>query len=411
MQVRPGYKHTEVGIIPEEWDVRHLQEVCQEKITYGIVQCGPHLKNGVPYIRVSDMDGPELDPERMLRTSPSIAARFARSTVKEDDLVYALRGKLGEVRQVRREVSGANLTQGTARLSPNGTIVSGYFLWAMRNPRSLAQAEMEAKGTTFREITLAELRHVKILVPPLPEQRSIATVLSDADSLIVSLQQLLTKKRQIKQGAMQQLLAGEIRLPGFVSAWVGEQLGNTFLLSAGYSKSAYVKDGGKYLIMDMGSVSSTGQVIAYKTTRNREDMLSKGDLIMPKDDIGGGNIIGRTAYIDKDDAYVLSDHVYKLTPKCDRESSLFYSYLINSGPVNISLRKKVGGSAQLGLGRKAVEEQEIRIPSTQAERVAISVVLYDLDGEIAALETKLVKARAIKEAMMQELLTGRIRLV
>jgi type I restriction enzyme S subunit len=166
MEVKPGYKLTDVDVIPEEWEVCDLREACREPITYGIVQCGPHLRNGVPYIRVSDMDGPELDVERMLRTSPSIAARFARSTVKEGDIVYALRGKLGEVRLVRGAVSGANLTQGTARLSPSEKIASDYFVWAMRNARSLGQAEIEAKGTTFREITLADLRRIKILIPP-----------------------------------------------------------------------------------------------------------------------------------------------------------------------------------------------------------------------------------------------------
>src|SRR5262245_9245722 len=104
MEVKAGYKQTEVGVIPEEWEVSSLQDACRATISYGIVQCGPHIKNGVPYIRVSDMDAPELDVSRMLRTSPSIAARFPRSRVQEGDLVYALRGKLGEVRQVRKQV-------------------------------------------------------------------------------------------------------------------------------------------------------------------------------------------------------------------------------------------------------------------------------------------------------------------
>src|SRR5206468_3975867 len=119
---RPGYKQTEVGVIPDEWKVSRLQDACHTPITYGIVQCGPHTRDGVPYIRVSDMNGPELDVSQMLRTSPTIAAKFARSTVQEGDLVYALRGKLGEVRRLRKDVAGANLTQGTARVAPRDEI-------------------------------------------------------------------------------------------------------------------------------------------------------------------------------------------------------------------------------------------------------------------------------------------------
>src|SRR5688500_7397270 len=104
MDLRSGYKQTEVGVIPREWDSHCLEEMCKEPITYGIVQCGPHIEGGIPYVRVSDMDKPILDIDQMLRTSPSIAARFSRSTVQCGDLIYALRGRLGEVRQVGPDV-------------------------------------------------------------------------------------------------------------------------------------------------------------------------------------------------------------------------------------------------------------------------------------------------------------------
>jgi type I restriction enzyme S subunit len=79
MELKPGYKQTEVGLIPEDWEVQSLQVLCKEEITYGIVQCGPHVPSGTPYIRVSDMDGPILDREKMLCTSSQIASRFRRS--------------------------------------------------------------------------------------------------------------------------------------------------------------------------------------------------------------------------------------------------------------------------------------------------------------------------------------------
>jgi type I restriction enzyme S subunit len=158
----------------------------------------------------------------------------------------------------------------------------------------------------------------------------------------------------------------------------------------------------------MGSVSAEGRLIVSKRTNHRCDFLRKGDLIMPKDDIGGGNIIGKVGYIDANETYILGDHVYCL--RALEGDSRFLAFTINSHRVNSELRKKVIGSAQLGLGRKSVTEQKIQIPSTP-EQTAIAEVLREMDGELAMLEHRREKTRALKQAMMQELLTGRIRLL
>lgn len=129
---------------------------------------------------------------------------------------------------------------------------------------------------------------------------------------------------------------------------------------------------------------------------------------MPKDDIGGGRIIGKVAVIDKNAKYVLGDHVYRLRSKVD--DSTFLSYMINSYGINSALRKKVAGSAQLGLSRKSVEVQELKIPSLP-EQSSIATILSDMDAEIEALEARRDKTKSVKQGMMQELLTGRIRLV
>lgn len=128
---------------------------------------------------------------------------------------------------------------------------------------------------------------------------------------------------------------------------------------------------------------------------------------MPKDDIGGGGIIGRVGYIDSDEKYVLGDHVYRL--QAIRGIPLYLSYVINGHEINSSLRKKVIGSAQLGLGRKSVEDQEIPFPA-EKEQTAIATVLSEMDADIIALEARRDKTRSLKQGMMQALLTGRVRL-
>jgi type I restriction enzyme S subunit len=232
--------------------------------------------------------------------------------------------------------------------------------------------------------------------------------LSDVDGLLGGLDRLIAKKRDLKQAAMQQLLTGQTRLPGFHGEWEVKRLGDVFTISAGKSKSAFIAENGDFWICDMGSVSIAGRLIVSKRTNHRCDFLRKGDLIMPKDDIGGGNIIGKVGYIDANETYILGDHVYCL--RALEGDSRFLAYTINSHRVNSELRKKVIGSAQLGLGRKSVTEQEIQIPPTP-EQAAIAEVLTDIDAELAALEQRREKTRALKQAMMQELLTGRTRLV
>ena len=226
MELKPGYKQTEVGVIPEDWEVKTLQDLCKEEISYGIVQCGPHVEGGIPYIRVSDMEGPVLNRDRMLCTSIQIASRFRRSEVRHGDIVYALRGRLGDVRVVPAELDGANLTQGTARISPSNIVQSTFLFWALKNPEVVLRACSESKGTTFMEITLSDLRQIKLALPPQIEQSRISLILSDFEESLTALDLEIEKKRNIKKAAMQELLTGKRRLPGFEGEWEVKRLGD-----------------------------------------------------------------------------------------------------------------------------------------------------------------------------------------
>jgi len=411
MEVKPGYKHTEVGVIPEEWVVSGLQDACGETIIYGIVQCGPHVKNGVPYIRVSDMDEQELDVDRMLRTSPTIAVKFARSTVNEGDIVYALRGKLGEVRQVRRAVAGANLTQGTAKLSPNEQLASDYLLWAMRSLRSLRQAEVQAKGTTFREITLADLRRIKIPIPTRPEQRAIAGALSEVDALIGVLDQLIAKKRDLKQAAMQQLLTGQTRLPGFHGEWVVKRLGELAeIISGGTPKTAdpsywngsikwctptdITGCSGKYLLETERAISTGGLASCSA------QLLPVGSLLLcSRATIGEVRIAG---------CEICTNQGFKSLVRKPGVSNEFLYYKVLT--MKSQMVERAIGSTFLEISKKDTAALQLPVPEHD-EQTAIAGVLSDLDAELAALEQRRDKTRALKQGMMQELLTGRTRLV
>ncbi|HRD74867.1 MAG TPA: restriction endonuclease subunit S, partial [Hyphomicrobiaceae bacterium] len=165
-----------------DWPVVELHSVCdpERPITYGIVQAGEHIPDGVPYIRVSDMARPELTQVGMLRTAPWIAERYTRSAVITGDIVFAIRATIGKMRFVPAELNGANLTQGTARIAASADADPRYLYWELQSRAAIEAIEKASKGSTFREITLGRLRTIPVRLPPLHEQRRIV---AELDSL------------------------------------------------------------------------------------------------------------------------------------------------------------------------------------------------------------------------------------
>ncbi|MFK5734854.1 restriction endonuclease subunit S [Pseudomonas urmiensis] len=207
------YKKTDQGWIPLGWDVRPLSEYTSSEITYGIVQAGPHVPNGVPYIRTGDMSGDSLVRESMLCTSQRIASSYARSEVRTGDIVMAIRATVGKVLPVPSDLDGANLTQGTAKVSPNARTDGIFLLWAIRHSRSQQAIQLEIKGTTFAEITLGALRQVPIAAPvEINEQREIGKRLTAIDMQLQNERQYLAKAHAEKSGLMDDLLTGRVRV-------------------------------------------------------------------------------------------------------------------------------------------------------------------------------------------------------
>lgn len=159
------------GKFASDISVSALQDLCAEPISYGIVQAGPHVDDGIPYIRVTDMTSGPLRLDGMLRTDPEIAARFKRSTVRAGELVCALRGPAGLLSFVPDELDGANLTQGTARISLHDKGMTQYILDVFESPFMRTQLGKKAKGSTFTELTLGTLRAIE--VPVLQEARRL----------------------------------------------------------------------------------------------------------------------------------------------------------------------------------------------------------------------------------------------
>lgn len=207
------YKMSPLGWIPQQWEAQPLSELCGHEIRYGIVQAGPHVQDGVPYIRTGDMAGESLVRDEMLRTTHRIAKSYARSEIKAGEIVMAIRATVGKVLPVPDELDGANLTQGTARISPNSQTDSNFLLYAIRHQRAQKSIQLQIKGTTFAEITLAALRQVPIAKPvDLVEQQEIGRRMMLLDDSIHSESDALQKMMAKKSALMDDLLTGRVRV-------------------------------------------------------------------------------------------------------------------------------------------------------------------------------------------------------
>jgi len=165
-----------LGQVPEGWEVIELRRLVRRgtSVTYGIVQAGPDVPDGVPYIRTSDMSGSTLPDTGYLRAAPEIDAAYRRSKVETGDLVVAIRATVGKTLRVPPSLHGANLTQGTARVCPGPLVTPDFLLYSLGSSAPQQRLEAISKGATFREITLDMLRRLALPVPPPAEQHAIA---------------------------------------------------------------------------------------------------------------------------------------------------------------------------------------------------------------------------------------------
>ncbi len=212
MSTTKDVKH--LGHIPSDWDVHFLDEITKKKIVYGIVQAGPPQEKGIPYIRSTDV-GKSIYISALLNTTESIAKKYSRSEVTPGDIVFSLRGNVGETSIVPENLKVANLTQGTARISVKEIFSNCYVRYALSFGSISRHIQAVSKGSTFREITLEDLRKIKVPMPPSKEQFAIASHLDHWDRSIDLTERLITAKQERRTWLMQQLLTGKRRLPGF----------------------------------------------------------------------------------------------------------------------------------------------------------------------------------------------------
>lgn len=393
MELKPGYKQTEVGVIPIEWDVIEIGNL-NPFITSGSRGWADFYSDrGVPFIRITNMsrDSIYLDlSDLKLVNLPSDVNEGTRTHLQDGDILISITADIGIACYVDASIpKPAYINQHIAlvRFDPNrvNSHFFSYFL-AGENSQKLFRGSTDLGAKAG--MSLLTVRKIRLAIPPLPEQRAIAQSLSDVDALIAVLDQLITKKRNIKQGTMQQLLTGKKRLPGFSGEWEVKKLEKVAPLQRGFDlpNSQLVK--GNYPV-----VYSNGILNFH----NKYQATAPGVVT------GRSGTIGKVTFVEED-YWPHNTSLWVTDFKANAPKFIYYLYVF------IGLERFGTGSGVPTLNRNDVHAFQIPLPPTQEEQKAIAQVLSDMDAEIEALEQKRDKYKAIKQGMMQELLTGKTRL-
>lgn len=362
-QIPPGYKMTEVGVIPEEWEYQIV-----DRITTVVASGHSHVNSEFGDYPVYGSTG-----------------IIGRSTFSDYSGKAVLIARVGANAGKIAVVDGHYCVTDNTIIVKSANSICMDFFWRQLEAKRLNSLVF---GSGQPLITGTQVKKLYIPIPPtLAEQEAIAAALSDADGLIEALEALIAKKRAIKQGAMQELLTGKRRLPGFEGKWEEKRLGEALTIMHGKSQHDVEDENGIYPILASGGQIGTSNQFLF----NKPSVL-----------IGRKGTIDQPQYMDAP-FWSVDTLFYSIINEPNNPKFIFYRFFL------INWRLLNEGSGVPSLNARTIENIEISLPES-LEQAAIAAVLSDMDAEIEALEDKLAKARRVKVGMMQELLTGRIRL-
>lgn len=385
--MKPGYKKTEVGVIPEEWRDCDISDLCQFQRGFDLTEA-TRKSGDVP-----------------VYSSSGLSYFHNEVRLKPPAVITGRKGMLGKVFFVDEPCWPHDTTLWVKDFKGNHPQFVALFLGEFRLERFDA-------ATSVPTLNRNNVVGVPIILPPLPEQRAIAAALSEVDALLAALDRLIAKKRDLKQAAMQQLLTGQTRLPGFEGEWVVKRLGDVadFFKGKGSPKSAISESGVEHCVHYGELFTTYSETIGEIHSRTN---LSAGtfrsianDLLMPTSDVTPRGLAKASCIMV--DGVILGGDI--LVIRCEKSAvhGPFLSLLIRYEEAQVL--QLVTGSTVYHLYGSDMKNFGVVLPPV-AEQTAIAAVLSDMDAELAALEQRREKTRALKQGMMQELLTGRTRLV
>jgi type I restriction enzyme S subunit len=410
MGLKPGYKQTEAGVVPEDWHVEAVVDLVDPAfpICYGVVQVGQHTEGGVPIVAIKFVK--EIANAPLHRTAIALEKPYARSRLRGGDVLISIKGTIGRVGIVPDGFQG-NISRELARLRISENACSEYVAHQLEAGVTQERIMRSVVGTTRLEFSIATLRQFQLPIPPTKdEQRAIAKMLSDTDALLDALDRLVAKKRDLQQATIQQLLTGRTRLPGFAPVgqtfkqtdagvipedWNHDRVENFARITTGSKNTQDRIADGKYPFF----VRSQAVERINSYSFDGEAVLTAGD------GVGTGKVFH---YIDG--KFDVHQRVYRISDFTKGVNGYFFYAYFSTHFYNRIIQMTAKSSVD-SVRRDMIARMPVPLPPTEAEQTAIAGVLKDMDAELAALDQRREKTRVLKQAMVQELLTGKTRLI
>ena len=396
--IETRFKKTDIGKIPEDWEVKKLGNISNIKTgPFGsALHASDYVLEGTPIITVEHIGDIHINtniPIPMINEQDK--ERLMPYSLKEGDIVFSRVGSVDRNSIITVKEEGWLFSGRLLRVRSYNFVNSLYLSYHLSSQQAKKRVISSAVGLAMPSINTKILSEIDIILPVLRnEQNRIATTLSDIDALLSILNKAIEKKKLIKQGVMQQLLTGKKRLNGFTESWIEEKLGNISLIKTGCRNGNEAVENGKYPFF-----------VRSQTVYRINSYSFDGEAIIIPGEGGIGSIYH---YINGKFDY--HQRVYKISdfPKNIYAKYIYFYMKQNFGDyaTNLSVKATVDS-----LRLSAFSNFVLYMPPSKAEQIAIATILSDMDAEIEALETKRAKYEQVKQGMMQQLLTGKIRLI
>ena len=410
------FKDTEVGRIPEDWEATRIDKLCclKARIGWQGLTTGEYLPQG-DY--VPDFNDGYIDWKNCCYVSKWRYDQDINIQIKEGDVLISKDGTIGKVAFLDSIPGPGTLNSGVFVVRPkqDNVINKAYLSWIFKSIWFKSFIDQLTAGSTINHLYQKDFVKFQLVYPnDISEQSRIATALSAIDNLISELGKLIEKKRAIKQGAMQQLLTGKKRLKGFNEPWVEKKLGEDALILRGGSPRPiedYITDSQDGLNwIKIGDVKPNDKYFRKTAEKIKKEGLNKTRQVKKGDFILSNSMsFGRPYILDIDGC--IHDGWLVIQDYQETYDMLFLYYILCSDAVMNQYASMAAGSSVQNLNKEKVANVLLYAPSSLKEQSAIAKVLSSMDEEISFLEAKREKYNAIKQGMMQQLLTGKIRLV
>jgi len=399
-ELKQGYKQTEVGIIPQDWEVAYMinYATLKARIGWQALTTKEYLDIGEYYL----VTGTDFIGGRVNWTTCHFVDKWRycqdkNIQLKESDVLVTKDGTIGKVGYVKNLPGLATLNSGVFVIRISKKEFNPLFLYYILTSEVFDDflAKITA-GSTITHLYQKDFTSFKLPRPGIKEQTAIAQILSDTDLLIEHLNELIIKKKNVKQGTMQQLLSPK-------DTWEKKKLTEVVNYIHGKAHEKKIVENGKYVVVNSKFISTEGSVIKFSNMNYCP--TKKGDILTVLSDLPNGKALAKCYLVDANDKYTVNQRICIWRTK--EADPRFLFYLLNRNKYFLGFDD---GVSQTHILNNHIQKCEILIPTSKIEQENIGKILSDMDIEIKELKQKKDKYIMLKKGMMQELLTGRIRI-